>query len=278
MLALCAKGHAFYKKHWLGHKVDPLSVQDLNQLEKLPLTRKADLMADPESFRLRIPDLPLHERVTWDVIYTTGSTADPTPVYNTTHDYHAYLFQSRRVAEISGIREDDVIANLLPLTPAPMGAFVRAAANAYAAGAAIFAALPGVAHGGFGVHRPLGEAVRMVERHRASVLWAVPSFLRRVLLRAQALGADFRSVRMVAVTGEATGPAMRATSCAGSCASSAPPARRCSIATARPSSARSRSAGRRGSGTTPRPRSSTTRSSIPTADAVCPTASGACLP
>ena len=45
------------------------------------------------------------------------------------------------VAAISGIRETDVIANLFPLTPAPMGAFVRSASNAYAAGAAIFAVL-----------------------------------------------------------------------------------------------------------------------------------------
>ena len=104
-------------------------------------------MADPESFRLALPELPLQERALWEIIYTTGSTADPTPVYNTTHDYNAYLFQSRRVADISGIRETDVIANLFPLTPAPMGAFVRSASNAYAAGAAIFAALPGASYG-----------------------------------------------------------------------------------------------------------------------------------
>ena len=181
----------------------------MKDLERLPLTSKHDLMADPEAFRLRLPELPLHERVLWEVIYTTGSTAEPTPVYNTTHDYHAYLFQSQRVAEISGIRESDVIANLFPLTQAPMGAFVRSATNAYAAGASIFAALPGAPHGSFGVHRPLDHAVRMVELHRATILWGVPSFVRRVLLRAIDSKADFRSVRMCAIAGEPSTAGMR---------------------------------------------------------------------
>lgn len=207
MLALCLRGHPYYRRHWAG--IDVAAIRGVADLERLPLTRKQALMADPESFRLRLPELPLHERVLWEVIYTSGSTAEPTPVYNTTHDYHAYLFQSRRVAEISGIGEADVIANLFPLTPAPMGAFVRSATNAYAAGAAIFAALPGAPHGAFSVHRPLEHAVHLVQAHKATILWGVPSFVRRVLLRALETKADFRSVRMCAITGEASTPQMR---------------------------------------------------------------------
>lgn len=207
MLALCVRGHDYYRRKWAG--IDLAAISGVDDLERLPLTSKQDLMADPEAFRLRVAELPLHERALWEVIYTTGSTAEPTPVYNTTHDYHAYLFQSRRVAEICGIRETDVIANLFPLTPAPMGAFLRSVTNAYAAGATICAALPGAAHGSFDVHRPLDYALRTVEVHRATVLWGVPSFLRRVLLRAKELQADFRSVRMCAISGEATTPEMR---------------------------------------------------------------------
>jgi phenylacetate-CoA ligase len=209
MLALCARGHAYYQRRWQEAGIDIASIRGVADLEKLPLTRKQALMADPESFRLRIPELPLHERVLWEVIYTSGSTAEPTPVYNTTHDYHAYLFQSRRVAEISCIGQSDVIANLFPLTQAPMGAFLRSATNAYAAGAAVFAALPGAPHGAFGVHRPLDHAVRLIEAHGATILWGVPSFVRRVLLRAIEERADFRSVRMCAITGEASTPQMR---------------------------------------------------------------------
>ena len=209
MLDLCARGHPFYRQRWAEAGIDISSIRTVSDLERLPLTRKQDLMADPERFRLAIPDLPLQERVLWEVIYTTGSTAEPTPVYNTTHDYHAYLFQSRRVAEISGIRETDVIANLFPLTAAPMGAFVRSATNAYAAGAAIFGVLPGAPHGDFAVHRTLEDAVRLIEVHRATVLWGVPSFIRRLLLRAIERSADFHAVRMCALSGESSTPAMR---------------------------------------------------------------------
>ncbi len=209
MLELCARGHPFYRRRWAEEQVDIAAVRGVQDLEQLPLTTKHDLMADAEAFRLQLTDLPLHERALWEVIYTTGSTGDPTPVYNTTHDYHAYLFQSRRVADISGIRETDVIANLFPLTQAPMGAFLRSATNAYAAGATICAALPGAQHGIFGVHRPLDYAVHMVQVHRATILWGVPSFVRRLLLRAIAQRADFSSVRMCAISGEASTPGFR---------------------------------------------------------------------
>jgi len=209
MLALCARGHPYYKRKWNEAGVDVSKINSLSDLESLPLTSKQDLMDNPESFRLHLPDLPLHERVLWEVIYTTGTTSEPTPVYNTTHDYHAYLFQSARVSEISDIRETDVIANLFPLTPAPMGAFVRSATNAYAAGATIFGVLPGAAHGAFNVHRSMNQAVRSIALHRATILWGIPSFIRRVLLQAIETGADFRSVRMCAITGEASSPSMR---------------------------------------------------------------------
>jgi phenylacetate-coenzyme A ligase PaaK-like adenylate-forming protein len=206
-IALCARGSAFYRRHWTGF--DITTIRALADLERLPLTTKHDLMGDPEAFRLHCPDLPLHERALWEVNYTTGSTGNPTPLYATTHDYQAYLFQAARVAAISGLRDDDRLANLFPLTAAPMGAFVRSSANAYASGASISAALTGASFGDFGVQRSLDDAVRMVERHRSTVLWGVTSFVRRVIMRAAELSADFSSVRMCGVTGEASTPAMR---------------------------------------------------------------------
>ncbi len=206
---LCARGHAYYRRRWAEAGIDGTNIRGIGDLESLPLTPKKDLMADPEAFRLHCPDLPLHERALWEVNYTTGSTGEPTPIYVTTHDYQAYLLQARRVAEISGINDRDILANLFPLTQTAMGAFSRSAANAYASGAAVVGALTGAPHGDFGVHRSLDEAVRMVERHRATVLWGVTSFVRRAIIRAAELGADFTSVRMCGVTGEASSPEMR---------------------------------------------------------------------
>ena len=44
----------------------------------------------------------------------------------------------------------------------------------------------------FDIRRSIDDAVRMIDMHRATILWGVPSFVRRVLLRAKELGADFR--------------------------------------------------------------------------------------
>ena len=57
--------------------------------------------------------------------------------------------------------------------------------------------------------RSLDEAVGMVERHRATVLWGITSFVRRTIIQTTELGADFSSVRMCGVTGEASTPEMR---------------------------------------------------------------------
>lgn len=209
MLALCAEGHPYYRRLWAERNVVAGAVTGIGDLPALPLTPKAALMREPEAFRLDARRLPLEERAIAEVIYTTGSTAAPTPVYNTTHDVQAYMLQARCMAAIAGLGERDVIANLFPSTPAPMGAFQRSAQNAFAIGAAIFAAMPGAPFGEFGVQRSLDEAVRLIQMHRATIVWGVTSFVRRALQRALETGADFSSVRMCAVAGEASSPALR---------------------------------------------------------------------
>ncbi len=209
MLSLCQRGHEFYQRRWADAMVDLDAVRSVDDLHLLPLTSKSDLMRSPESFRLKISDLPLAERTLWGVVYTTGTTGSRTPIYVTTHDYEANLFQCRRNADIGDLRSTDVIANLFPLTPAPMGSFVRASENAYAIGASVAASLPGTPHGRYSVHGSIDDALSLIERHKATVLWGVPSYLRRVIIRASEVGADIRSVRVCALTGEATTPGMR---------------------------------------------------------------------
>ena len=90
-----------------------------------------------------------------------------------------------------------------------MGAFVRSAGNAYAVGAKIFAALPGGTFSPFDLQNSLDQVVERVEKHCATILWGVPSYIRRLLIRALELKVDLSSVRMCAITGEATSPALR---------------------------------------------------------------------
>ena len=111
--------------------------------------------------------------------------------------------------DISGITANDTIANLFPLAQAAMGAYVRSAELAYSIGAAVCASLTGARYGHWNNHRSLDDAVHLIARHRVTVLWGLTSFVRRILIRARELGADFSSVRMCSVTGEASSPAMR---------------------------------------------------------------------
>ena len=96
------QGHKYYRRRWDEHGIDPTTIRNIDDLERLPLTPKQDLMNDPEAFRLRVNP---HERTLWEVNYATGTTSEPTPLYVTTHDYVAYLGLAKRVGEISGIQE-----------------------------------------------------------------------------------------------------------------------------------------------------------------------------
>src|SRR6478735_9041910 len=83
--------HPFYRARFRALGIRAEDIRSLGDLQTLPLTRKEDYIADPESFRLRAEDLPaefsMEERVLWDVSYTTGTTRGrPSPFYNTTHD------------------------------------------------------------------------------------------------------------------------------------------------------------------------------------------------
>ena len=85
-IALCAQGHEFYKQRWAEHGVDPATVKTIDDLERLPLTSKKDLMDSPEAFRLQCPDLPLAQRTLWEANYTTGPTSDARPLDVATPD------------------------------------------------------------------------------------------------------------------------------------------------------------------------------------------------
>lgn len=207
---ICYKHHPFYRKLMTREKLEPRHIQNCDELQRLPVSTKKDFLADPDAFRLQGDDLPLEAQVLWKVIYTTGTTSGkPAPIYVPTFDHFAYLFACARRQELVDIRNTDILANLFPLTVFPTGAFARAADEIAAVGAAIVFAHTGRQEAGPPVHHSLDEAVRLIERQRATILWGIAGFVRRVLVRAKELGADFRAVRMAMITGEASSVAMR---------------------------------------------------------------------
>jgi phenylacetate-CoA ligase len=209
-IELCYERHPFYGKLMRREGLEPRHIQSCDDLVRLPPSSKADFLADPDAFRLRATGLTPEEEILWKVIYTTGTTnGRPAPIYVTAFDHFAYVYLCSRRQELVGLKETDLLANLFPLTAFPMGAYARAPDEVAAVGAAIVLTHTGRADTSFPLHRSLDEAVRAIERHRATVLWGVAGFVRRVLIRAAELGAGFSSVRMAMITGEASSPAMR---------------------------------------------------------------------
>lgn len=210
-IALCFKAHPYYQEVFNKLHLTADDFQTLDDLHKLPVTTKQDYMKNPQAFRLNpLPELLPQERILWDVSYTTGTTSGaPTPFFNTTHDYFATLEQLKRLCDILGITEQDTVMNLFPLTPVPHIGFLRTRDYATVVGAAVVSALTGTPYPAYSVHRRLDDAVRMIEQHKGTVLSGIVSYVRRVVMRAEELGADFSHVRLVAALGEPCPRGMR---------------------------------------------------------------------
>jgi len=176
-------------------------------LARLPVTTKADYAADPDACRLHLPDddpaIPDEARTVWDVMYTTGSTSGrPTPFVSTSWDFLDILLLQRRMFALRDVRPDDRIANLFPLTRHPHGAFTRALHAAAAANLPVVSLLPGNPSPRFALGNDLDGVVDGLARTAPTILWGVPSYLRRVLARAAERGVALPSLRWAFVTGE----------------------------------------------------------------------------
>ena len=214
-LAAVAAAHPFYRARFRELRIETGGIHSLGDLAALPLTQKDDFIADPEAFRLRPDDLPAdfsaEERVLWDVAYTTGTTSGkPSPFYNTAHDAYAIWDQARRCNEAEGLDAGDRVANLYPLAGFPTGAFLSVVRSGMVVGFPVAHGLTGAANSEFKVRNSLPEAVATIARFRPTVLWGVPSFIRRFLDKAGRRGADLSDVRLIVTSGEPVPAALRA--------------------------------------------------------------------
>lgn len=203
--------HPHYRKVFAEAEIDPTTITSLADLDRIPLTTKADLVADPESFRL-VPDPESpQEYVLWDVAYTAGTTnGRPTPMYQSSYDFRAVLFAQKRMAEIREITSADRIANLYPLAPYPHGGWIRPTQAAAVVGASVVVGMSGAYDQAFPVTRRLDEIVTLIADADVTIIWGVPSYLLRVLDRVSEMGARLPSLRMIAISGEPCHQRMRA--------------------------------------------------------------------
>jgi phenylacetate-CoA ligase len=203
--------HPYYRRIFANAGLVRGDVRGLADLARLPVTTKADYVADPEAFCLGAAGAADDsETIVWDVMYTTGSSGAPTPFVSTAYDFINILALNRSMLRLRGVTAADTILNLFPLTRYPHGAFARAMNAAAACSIPVVAALPGRAN----ERRPeigsrLDEVVAIAARSRATILWGVPTFIRKMAARAEELGTKLPAVRLVFVTGEGFGEAAR---------------------------------------------------------------------
>jgi phenylacetate-CoA ligase len=198
-VALCFRAHPYYQEVFSRLKLTPDDFQTVEDVQKLPVTTKRDYLSNPEAFRLTaLPEFLPQERTLWDVHYTTGTTTGiPAPFFNTTYDFFASLESFKRVASIVGMTAQDTVINLYPLPPFPHLSS-RFPSGVMAVGASVVSPLMS----GLNSNRSLDEVVWMIERHKGTVLGGIGSYVRRVIMRAEELDADFSQVRLVLVAGE----------------------------------------------------------------------------
>ena len=210
MMDLVCERHPFYRSVLADRNLRRVAFRSLSDLAKLPVTTKAAYMREPERFVLSGEGLPEEMRMVWDTMYTTGSTSGrPTPFVSTSFDFYNILALQRNMLRLRGVTQHDIIANLFPVTRAPHGAWIRTLHAAASLNIPVVSAMPGNPSPYFDLGNGLDEVVRIVERHKATILWGVPSYVNRVLERAARLGADFSPVHRVFVTGEALPEASR---------------------------------------------------------------------
>ena len=209
---LVFQAHPFYSEVFREQGLSRSDFRSLADLPKIPLTTKEIYISRPEAFRLDLEgrtDLSREERTLWDIVYTAGSTNDPTPFFDTCYDHYARISQLKRTAELLGITAQDTVINLFPLTSVPHQGFLSVLWGSQSVGARLISGFGGSYDGGFGVLRRSAQVIEMIERHRVTVLWGIGFFLRRLIIQAQEEGRDLSSVRLVLPMGEGSPAGMR---------------------------------------------------------------------
>ncbi len=189
-----ALAHPFYRQHFRQHGIDSARIRSLDDLAALPPTRKEDL-------HRRSRGVPPAARRSARRLRADRARALGHRLYDRHHQRQAVAVlqhHPRRLRDLGpgaalqrsaeGVRPTDRIANLYPLADFPTGAFLSVIRSGMIAGIPVMNGLTGSAQSEFKVRHSLAEALDKVAAFRPTVLWGVPSFVRRFLDEGQAPG------------------------------------------------------------------------------------------
>jgi phenylacetate-CoA ligase len=204
-----ARRHPFYRESWRAQGIPIEGIESTDRLDLFPLTTKNQVELDPLSFFLENDSEDGSYGDLWDVVYTSGSSGHPVPIYQRSYDYFAILHTQRRMCEIRGITQDDIIYVAYPLTSYPHGALLRANNAAFVMHCSVANSFGGAKDPRLPILRTDDEIVQHLISKQPTVLWGVPSYLRQLLKGVQRSGGHLESLRLAAVSGEPCTEALR---------------------------------------------------------------------
>jgi phenylacetate-CoA ligase len=209
-LELVEAGRTHYRELLKREKLSINDISTVEDLQRLPITTKQDYLADPESFRLKLPEPTLYD-TTYTTTYTSGTTTGtPTPFYNTAHDVMGLMYvMGQRGLKVSYLTPDDVVFSAFPLAPIPHIGFLNLPFNIAALGGVWGAACGGTPYPEFPLQRSTEEILDSIERLQPTVIMGIASYLRRLLRTAESEGRDFSSIQHVWAAGEPAAKGMR---------------------------------------------------------------------
>ena len=220
---------AHYRELFQKHGLEAESFRTLEDLQRLPFTTKSDLLgtaAQPQRFKdfILVPDqkalarrpgtilrvlLRGRERVKHDfeaefrpifATFTTGRSAEPTPLFYSQHDLTRLDTAGRRLVEICAARPEDRLLNTLPF--APHLAFWLAHYAGTAGGVLTMSSGGGKVMGTDG-------NIRHIRKFKPDILIGVPTFVYHLLHQAAEEGVHCENLRRIVLGGEKVSHGLR---------------------------------------------------------------------
>lgn len=230
----------YYRALFQRSGVEPRSIRTVDDLRRLPLTSKLDLLptaTEPQRFKSFIlqPD-PASIRAAWPLgrklpllwtkwtrgteavratvraefapcfmTFTTGRSAEPVPFFYSAHDIDTLHETGRRLVDVMDLKSEYRVANIFPY--APHLAFWQVFFAGQATG------MMALSTGGGKVMGSSGD-LRAITRLKADALIGVPGYVYHLLRRAAAERLDLSSIKCVVLGAERVPPGMKAKICA----------------------------------------------------------------
>lgn len=229
----------FYRQLFAKAGVRPEQIRTVDDLRRLPLSSKRDLLPSPEEpqkfKQFILQPTPETIRAAWPLrrklpllwqkwtqgaaavkrrvrdefapcfmTFTTGRSAEPVPFFYSPHDIRNLHDTGERLIDVMGLDREYRVANIFPY--APHLAFWQVFFAGQATGMMVLST------GGGKVMGSSGD-LRAITRLRADALIGVPGYVYHLLRRAAAERLDLSSVRCVVLGAERVPPGMKTKIC-----------------------------------------------------------------